>query len=348
MIIKSPYSLSNSNKKKFFQKKIKQLTNFHFKNCYEYKKILKFFNYNIKKKYKIEQLPFLPVQIFKDFQLMSVNEKKVVKVMRSSGTSTSNPAKIFLDKENLENQARALKQIFQFNFGEERLPMLVIENESNIKKKNYFDAKMAAFYGFSKFGKNYEFVINDENNLDYFKLNNFLEKFNKQKFLIVGFTSVVYENLIKRINIKKIKKNFANGILIHGGGWKKIEDQKIPKQKFNFLLKKNLKIKDVFNYYGLVEQTGSIFFECKCGYFISTDFSEIIIRDANFKLVNNGQKGFIQLLSTLSTSYPGHNILTQDIGEIVDKSLCSCKLNGKRFLVHGRSKVAEIRGCSDA
>ena len=63
--------------------------------------------------------------------------------------------------------------------------------------------------------------------------------------------------------------------------------------------------------------------------------------------MKNGNRGFIQLLSLLPTSYPGHSILTEDIGEIVDNKNCSCPLYGKRFLVHGRIKEAEIRGCSD-
>jgi hypothetical protein len=49
----------------------------------------------------------------------------------------------------------------------------------------------------------------------------------------------------------------------------------------------------------------------------------------------------------LPTSYPGHNILTEDVGEIIDRTKCNCALEGKRFLIHGRAERAEIRGCSD-
>ena len=98
----------------------------------------------------------------------------------------------------------------------------------------------------------------------------------------------------------------------------------------------------------MVEQTGSIFIECKkCGYFITSNFSDIIIRDRNFEVAKKGTKGLIQLLSLLPTSYPGHNILTEDIGEIVEEKYCKCGIKGKCFVVHGRAKEAEIRGCSD-
>ena len=72
-----------------------------------------------------------------------------------------------------------------------------------------------------------------------------------------------------------------------------------------------------------------------------------MIRDKHFNVVADGQKGFIQLFSLLPTSYPGHSILTEDIGEVVEDSSCDCGQNGKRVLVHGRVKQSEIRGCSD-
>ena len=108
--------------------------------------------------------------------------------------------------------------------------------------------------------------------------------------------------------------------------------KKINNLKFRSLLNKKLMLKNIYNYYGLVEQTGSIFFECKCGYFITSNFSDVIIRDVNLEVLPKNKKGFIQLISTLSTSYPGHNILTQDIGEVVNSELCNCKINGKIYL----------------
>ena len=112
-------------------------------------------------------------------------------------------------------------------------------------------------------------------------------------------------------------------------------------------LNQKLGIKNVRNYYGLIEQIGSIYFDCKCGYFIASNYSDIIIRDENLNVSKNGSKGLVQLLSLLPTSYPGHSILTEDIGEIVNDSKCKCYGNGTRFIIHGRLKNAELRGCSN-
>ena len=76
-------------------------------------------------------------------------------------------------------------------------------------------------------------------------------------------------------------------------------------------------------------------------------FSDILIRDKHFNVLGNGKKGLIQLFSLLPTSYPGHSILTEDIGEIINEDGCKCGTKGKCFLVHGRAAKSEIRGCSD-
>ena len=41
---------------------------------------------------------------------------------------------------------------------------------------------------------------------------------------------------------------------------------------FKKKLLRQLGLANIHNYYGLVEQTGSIFVECKCGYFITSVF----------------------------------------------------------------------------
>ena len=106
-------------------------------------------------------------------------------------------------------------------------------------------------------------------------------------------------------------------------------------------------VRILINYYGLIEQVGSIFFECPtCNVFICSDFSDILIRDQNFNIKDKG-KGIVQLISLIPTSYPGHNILTEDIGEVLGYDYCKCGIKGKAFRIHGRIANSEIRGCSN-
>ena len=334
-------------KKQVFQNKMQLLIQHHFKNSKDYKNFIKKINYNLKNK-DIEMFPFLPVRIFKEIDLMSVKVNKVVRVLKSSGTSGSTPSKIFLDENNSRNQMIALNEIVKEIFdNKKRLPMLILDKKPNRDTSN-FNARLAAIHGFSLFGKDPLFLIDDNNMIKLKELNEFLSKYKSQDYLMFGFTSSVYEHLIQNESIKKLKKNFSQGILIHGGGWKKMENLKISNYEFKKILKKSYGLKKIYNYYGLVEQTGSIFFECqKCSNFVTSKYSEILIRDKHFKVLKKNKKGFVQLLSLLPSSYPGHSILTDDIGEIKVNKECECFSRGTQFIIHGRVLKSELRGCSD-
>tara|TARA_B100000787_G_C16191503_1_gene297810 strand:+ start:1922 stop:2977 length:1056 start_codon:yes stop_codon:yes gene_type:complete len=345
LIKKNPFVINDNVKLKIFNKQINFLTKHHYDNCKEYKKIIKNINFKLDIKRKIEDYPMLPVRLFKEFNLKSISEKKIFKKLVSSGTASSELSKIYLDKLNSNNQIKVLNSIMKTVLGNERMPMLIIDKDPKNHDDKSLNARMAAINGFSIFGKNHCFVLDNNGRINNQKINLFLKKFGTSNFFIFGFTSIIYESLILK-NKKKYK--LTNGILLHGGGWKKLEELKIDNKLYKKKLREKYNLKNVINYYGMIEQTGSIFIECKCGYFITSIFSKILIRDQNFNVLKNNRKGLVQLISLLPTSYPGHNILTEDIGEIIDRSNCKCNHKGTRFLIHGRAKKAEIRGCSDA
>ena len=336
------------NLNKDFKDKINQLTFFHYKNCNDYRKIVNGIGFKITKNLNIDKLPFLPVRIFKDFDLLSVKKNKIVKVLLSSGTSGTRQSSIFLDRNNSINQIKTLQKImFGLLKQKEKIPMLIASQDLSNLDRFKFSAKIAAVNGFSMFGKDHTYLLNSEGMIDYKKLNDFLKRNSNKKFLIFGFTVDIFNNLINNLDKKNIKTDFSKAILLHGGGWKKLEKLKISNKIFKKKLAQKFNLQKIVNYYGLIEQVGSIFLECKCGYFNTTDYSKILIRDKNFNILGPSSKGFLQIFSILPTSYPGHNILTEDIGEIIEDKNCNCHPNKIKFLVHGRFPKAEPRGCGN-
>ena len=102
------------------------------------------------------------------------------------------------------------------------------------------------------------------------------------------------------------------------------------------------------DHYGMAEQTGCIYAECEHGNLHASIYSDVIIRRySDFSPCDSGEKGYIQVLSALPKSYPGHSILTEDEGVIVGEDDCPCGRKGKYIKIFGRVKNAEIRGCSD-
>lgn len=337
------YEKKKIKKNIFFNFELRDLTKNHFKNSIEYKILLKKENYNLNN-LKIEKFPFLPVSLFKELNLKSIKDKDIFRVLTSSGTSGSTPSKIFLDIKNAKMQTLVLSKIMSRILGNKRVPMLIIDCDPMINK-NTFSARIAAINGFSIFGKDHVFALDKNYKIKKNILQKFLNKNKNESFFVFGFTSLIYEYFL---NSLKKKYDFSNAILLHGGGWKKMIDKKIENAIFKKKLKEKFKFKKIVNYYGLVEQTGSIFLECeKCSNFVTSNYSDVLIRDKNFKILKKGEQGMIQLLSLLPSSYPGHSILTEDVGAIIDNKDCVCGNYGKAFKVYGRLKDIEIRGCSD-
>ena len=102
-----PFSLNQKEKYFFFFNEIKKLTNHHYTNSEEFKKILNFTNK--KNNYKnLEDVPFLPIHLFKEYELMSVPKNKIFKTLNSSGTPVVNNSR-FLPKFGCRDDLPILK-----------------------------------------------------------------------------------------------------------------------------------------------------------------------------------------------------------------------------------------------
>ncbi|MAW84787.1 MAG: acyl-protein synthetase [Crocinitomicaceae bacterium] len=294
------------------------------------------------------KLPFLPVRLFKLFDLKSVKKENIIKTMTSSGTSGQAVSKIYLDKVTSSNQTKVLAKIVASFTGNKRTPMLIIDSESVVKDRKLFTARGAGILGFSMFGTNRMYALNEKMELKINSINEFLKENKGKRIFIFGFTYIIYKHFYKELVRLNIKLDLSNSVMIHGGGWKKLINESVDSKTFRKNLKTVSGIQSVHDYYGMVEQTGSIFMECKMGYLHASIFSDIIIRRPHdFSVANIGEAGIIQLLSILPSSYPGHSLLTEDEGVLLGEDDCSCGKLGKYFKIIGRLKNAEIRGCSD-
>ncbi len=324
-----------------------RLTEWHYGACKQYGTLLdKMLGRNTAR--NLEELPFLPVRLFKHQSLMSVTAEEVIKTMTSSGTSGQNVSQIFLDKQTAALQVKVLSRIMGDFFGRQRLPLLVIDCRATVADRHRFSARTAGILGFSMFGRDVEYALDEDMSLNEERVRRFVEKYPDQGFLVFGFTFIVWRHLVQILDAEQKTLPLDRGVLIHGGGWKQLQSQAVSTDEFKRRLCGVTRIQHVHNYYGMVEQTGSIFMECDAGHLHTSAWSEVIIRDPlNFDPLPFGQRGLIQLLSVVPRSYPGHSLLSEDEGEIIGVDNCSCGRMGTYFKVYGRIQNAETRGCSD-
>ena len=128
-----PFSLGKSEKAAFFNEVLCELTEHHFANCAQYRKILDVLGYNPSSKHNIKNIPPIPVRLFKDYDLLSVKKSQIIKTMTSSGTTGQSVSKIFLDRITSTNQTKVLAKIVSSFTDSKRLPMLIIDTKSVLK-----------------------------------------------------------------------------------------------------------------------------------------------------------------------------------------------------------------------
>jgi phenylacetate-coenzyme A ligase PaaK-like adenylate-forming protein len=343
-----PYSLNRSEKKKIFNSFLTELSEYHYKHCQPYKKMMDSIGFDIQKTHLYTDVPFLPVQLFKTNKLTSISPEKNVRTLSSSGTTEQNKTRVYLDNENASNQTKVLAKIVSSFIGNKRMPMIIIDSESIVDDRANLSARAAGVVGFSFHSSKRVYVLNEKMELNMELLQAFLKQHEGERIFLFGFTFMVYKYFYQALLELKIKPDLSNAVLIHGGGWKKLKSQSVSAVDFRNMLHEICGITSIYDYYGMAEQTGSIFMECEFGHYHASVFSDIIIRRAqDFSMANIGEEGIIQVVSLLPKSYPGHSLLTDDKGILLGEDDCQCKRLGKYFKITGRLKNVELRGCSD-
>lgn len=343
-----PYSLDKDEKRKLITKELIELTLYHQKNCEEYNNILSAYEVNVKNIKTLEDIPFLPVRIFKEMRLKSIPDDKIFKIMTSSGTTNQVSSKIYLDKENAILQQKVLLRLLGNYIGKKRLPMLVIDTASVVKNRQLFTARGATIMGLDFAAKGMVFALNDDMSLNISAVNEFLRKYENDNYIIFGFTFMVWQHLFQTVKENKLDFNFENGYLLTAGGWKKLENLAVSREQFKQIGKELCNIDKYIDHYSMAEQSGCIYAECEYGHLHASIYSDMLIRrPEDFSIAEIGEKGIIQVVSVLPHSYPGHSILTEDMGVILGEDDCPCGRKGKYVKILGRMKNAEIRGCSD-
>lgn len=343
-----PYALLKKEKENLLLNELNELTKMHREKCAEYANFLDAIGYTSKEAHELKDIPFVPIRIFKELELKSIPDEEVFKTMMSSGTNGQKQSKIFLNKENAILQQKVLLRLLGDFIGNKRLPMLVIDSKSTIRDRRLFTTRGATIMGLDFAARKMVFALDENMNLDTVVLENFVKEYSGEKFIIFGFTFMVWQHLFGEIRKRGLKVDLSNGYLLTAGGWKKLQNEAVSNDDFKRIGKEVCGIEHYVDHYGMAEQTGCIYAECEYGHLHASIYSDIIVRRyKDFSSCDYGEAGFIQVLSSLSRAYPGHSILTEDEGIILGEDDCPCGRKGKYIKILGRIKNAEVRGCSD-
>lgn len=341
-----PYSLSSAKKNALLCDGLNELATHHYHACPPYARIIDGYWGGLRQVATMADLPYLPVSLFKMQRLLSVEEQDVRITLTSSGTTGQVVSQILIDRESSALQQRALAYSLMHVLGPKRLPMLVIDTDAVFKDPKMMSARGAGVLGQMRFGRSHAFALDHELNPDFDAVRNFLKEYGDAPFFVFGFTFMVWINFYEQF--REAGLDLSNAVLIHSGGWKKMAERSVDNAVFRSALQDSFGLTRVHNFYGMVEQIGSIFLEGPRGLLYPPNFSDVIIRDPEtWEVAPLGQPGVVQVLSLLPRSYPGHSLLTEDIGVIEAIDPGEDGWMGKGLKILGRVAKAELRGCSD-
>lgn len=344
----NPYSLPRKEKRELFTQALTRLTEHHRQACAPYGRFLQGIGWEPGTLCTPESVPMLPVSIFKELELRSMPEEEVFKTLTSSGTTGQKVSRIFLDSQTAADQQTVLTRIMGDLLGPDRLPYLVLDSKRVLRDRAMFSARGAGILGFSVFGSRTCYALNDEMELDLAGVRAFLERYGDRPIFLFGFTFMIWKHVVQALEAQGERLSIPRGILVHGGGWKKLAQEAVSPEKFKARVEAVTGISVIRDYYGMAEQTGGIYVECPCGHLHTSVWSDVLVRrGSDYGLCAPGEPGVLQVLSLLPRSYPGHSLLTEDLGVLLGEDDCPCGRLGKYFRVLGRIPRAEVKGCSD-
>lgn len=351
-----PYSLPHAEREARLLDELKAQHARHYVACPLFKKICDTWDWQPNPAARrLADLPFLYAQAFKEAgsELVSVAPAKGQQKLNSSATS-GRASTIVLDRDTARRQARAVSHVLSSFIGPQRRPMLVCDAPPVPGAPGEVSARAAAMLGFMTFASSRTYGLDTRLQPDPAAIEAFATEAAKNQDMpvtLIGFTFVLYVALLAPLAAAgKNWKLPPGSTILHIGGWKKLEDQKVDRATLAAVAGKVFGIppEGVIDTYGFTEQMGTVHAECSAGRKHAPVFSEVIVRDAvTMKPLPDGQVGLGQFLSLVPTSYPGFSVITDDLIQVTGRDTCPCGRKGTTFIALGRHKASEVRGCGD-
>ncbi len=340
------FALSQEEKEKLLLPLLFQLTEHHKMACPPYRQIVNLAFPLHKTAQRLEQLPYLPLSLFKHRRLRSVPDADIRVTVKSSGTTGTARSKVDLDVETARLSSQALAATLRAVIGGERRPMLIVDTHAALRGTGGIGARASAILGLMPFGRHHAFILREDLSVDEEVLRQFLAQHGNQPFLIYGFTYLVWQKLLPACEQGKLDLSW--GVLLHSGGWKGLSQSYTDNATFKKRFQEAAGIRRTVNFYGMAEMPGTIFPENEDGLLYPPAFASVVIRDpVSFQPLEAGYPGLVQILNLIPRSYPGHSLLTEDLGlvEAVDSGVNGWKGQAVRIL--GRAPKTALRGCSN-
>lgn len=300
---------------------------YQYKNIEIYRRFVDYLNINPDEVDELAKIPFLPIEMFKNHQIIDRNLKAGL-FFQSSGTTRMNLSKHFIADENLYKES-IYRSFAQFIGKPEDFIFLGLL-PSYLERQNSSLIYMVD-YLMKTSGKpeNGYFLYNHE---DLFKL---LKELENKKVILFGVSFALLDFLDYCDSNAQIL-NFSDSLTVIETGGMKGRKEEMTKDELLKILQEGFKTEKIYSEYSMTELLSQAYSlgnnEYRC-----PNWMKVMIRNAEdpFNYEKEGRTGAINIID-LANVHSCAFIATQDLGKIV----------GDQFQVLGRIDHSDIRGCS--
>lgn len=305
-----------------FEKTALKVFRFQAENNLVYKNFIKHLNLSPLEVKSIEEIPFLPIRFFKEFEVVS-GKHAVEKIFTSSGTSGIQTSKHFVT--DLSFYIESLKHSFQHFYGEISDYTIFALLPSYLEREGSSLIDMVEFW-IEKSGKGGFYLYNHE---ELFQNLMEHEKSGKKAILIgVSFALLDF--------VEKFQLELKNTTVMETGGMKGRKEE-ITREELHKILKKGFGLDEIHSEYGMTELLSQAYSKGNSK-FKTPNWMKILIRDTEDPLsfLSQGKTGGINVIDLANLNSCSF-IATDDLGKThADHS----------FEILGRFDHSDVRGCN--
>ena len=309
---------------KQFEKIALKVFRFQYENNLVYQEFCDFLKIDKQSVKTLQQIPFLPIQFFKNHNVVS-NTNEIQEIFTSSGTTGMITSKHLVTDVSLYEQSyRNAFSEFYGNIEDYAILALL---------PSYLERSGSSLIYMVK-----DLIVLSNNEHSGFYLHNYDELIAKlieldkagQNILLIGVTYALLDL------VEKQKFQLKNTIIMETGGMKG-KRKELIREELHEILCDGFGVSSIHSEYGMTEllsqaySLGNGIFECPA-------WMQILIRDTEDALtyVNNGKTGGINVIDLANINSCSF-IATQDLGK---------KYPNNSFEVLGRYDNSDIRGCN--
>ncbi len=271
------------------------------------------------------EMPFLPVQFFRDKQVITGDDLRMEKIFASSSTTGSVPGKHYIHDLSLykESFTKGFKHFYREPAEYCFLALLPGYLERSDSSLVYMMDQLISTTSHNGSG----FYLDDYEELAR-KLE--LNKINGQKTILLGVSFALLDFL------DKYRLDLPDLIVMETGGMKG-RRREIIREELHSLLCSGFGVKNIHSEYGMTELLSQAYSQSG-GIFRTPPWMKVLIRDINdpFTLEEPGKTGGINIID-LANIYSCSFVASQDLGRLRDDG---------SFEVLGRYDDSDVRGCN--